>query len=71
VKTWVIELKGPDWSRSLRCARAFGTPEAAATYAHALVAEPDIWSEGEGWALCRLLESEDPEAVQVRITLLV
>lgn len=69
--SWIIELRGVKWSQALRSARAFETPEAAATYAHALIEEPEIWAEGEGWALCRLLEAEDPEEVEVKITQLV
>lgn len=71
MSSWIIELRGAKWSQSLRSARAFGSPEAAATYAESLVADPEIWAEGEGWALCRLIEAEDPEGIEVRITMLV
>lgn len=71
MSSWIIELRGAKWSQSLRSARAFGTPEAAATYAQSLVEEPEMWAEGEGWALCRLLEAEEPGRVEVRITMLV
>ena len=66
---WVIELRDPHWSRSLRSARAFQSPEAALVYAESLVADPEIWNEGEGWALCKLLEASDPEHIEVRIKL--
>lgn len=68
---WIIELRSERWSGPLRSARAFESPEAAATYAHALVDEPEIWTEGEGWALCRLIEAEEPADIEVLIFQLV
>jgi len=68
VSSWVIELRGAKWSKALRSARAFESPEAAVVYAHALIDEPEIWYEGEGWALCRLLEAEDPEKIEFLVT---
>jgi len=63
---WVIELEDPCWGKSLYAQRWFETPEAAACYAQALIELPEIWVSQEG-ALCRLLESSDPEQVEFKI----
>jgi hypothetical protein len=66
-EAWQILLKAPRWSAPLCCTRQFSTPEAAAFYADALVDIPELWVQSEDPALCRLLEAEDPQDVQVRI----
>lgn len=71
MSSWVIELRAARWSKALRASRCFGTPEAAATYAHSLVEEPEIWADGESWALCRLIEAEEPGEIEVKITMLL
>ena len=65
---WMILLRGPKWSQPVPSSRVFSTPEAACFYADALIADPDLWVSEEGPALCRLLESEAPDQVRVRIT---
>ena len=64
---WQIMLKAPRWSQPVPSARRFDNPEAAAFYAGVLIDKPELWTDTEPLALCRLLEAEDPEDVRVII----
>lgn len=67
ISEWAITIKAPRWSQALHSSRCFSTPEAAAFYASSLVERPELWSEVEHAALCRLIEAEAPEDLHVRV----